>query len=65
MGSPSLATCSVYILKAYGTVSVSLVGTFEKEKDPSQRKSQAKMGYTESDRRNLHGIYWISIGKVE
>jgi len=64
--STSLATCSAYIPKAYRTASISLVGTSEKTtKDPSQRRSQMRMGCTESDRRNLQGFYCISIGKVE
>lgn len=33
VGSPSLATCSVYILKAYGTATILLVGPFEKENE--------------------------------
>lgn len=45
MGSPSLATCSVYILKAYGTASISLVATFEKENEgPISEKEPAKDG---------------------
>lgn len=28
-------------------------------------ESQARREYTESGRRNLHGIDWITIGKVE
>lgn len=66
MGSPSLAACSGYILKADTAAGVSSVGMFEKGmKDPSQRKSLTRMGYTESDGKNLYEIYWISIRKVE
>lgn len=45
VGSPPLATCGVYILKTYGTGSISLMGIFEKENEgPILEEERVKDG---------------------